>query len=59
MKSIWQYLEETVCVAVFLCMTLLGFVNVMVRNLTSYSLASTQELVINGMVLAAETECNT
>ncbi len=32
-------------------MTLLGFINVVVRNLTNYSLASTQELIINGMVL--------
>lgn len=50
-KVLWRNLEEAVCVTVFLSMTVLGFANVLVRNLTSYSLASTQELVINGLVL--------
>ncbi|WP_110656540.1 TRAP transporter small permease [Salinicola halimionae] len=51
MMHLWRHLEEAVCGTVFLLMTLLGFINVMVRNLSNYSLASTQELVINGMVL--------
>ncbi|KAA0019576.1 TRAP transporter small permease [Salinicola corii] len=51
MRSVWRHLEEVICGCVFLCMTLLGFINVAVRNLTNYSLASTQELIINGMVL--------
>lgn len=51
MMYLWRHLEEVICGAVFLSMTLLGFINVVVRNLSNYSLASTQELVINGMVL--------
>lgn len=51
MKILWRHFEEVICGVVFLCMTLLGFVNVVVRNLTNFSMASSQELVINGMVL--------
>ncbi|WP_110691028.1 TRAP transporter small permease [Salinicola endophyticus] len=51
MRSVWHHFEEVICGCVFLGMTLLGFINVVVRNLTNYSLASTQELIINGMVL--------
>ncbi|SDO12350.1 TRAP transporter small permease [Vreelandella arcis] len=50
-KILWRHFEEVICGIVFLCMTLLGFVNVVVRTLTNFSLASTQELVINGMVV--------
>lgn len=50
-KVIWKYFEEAICGVVFLCMTFLGFVNVVARNFTNFSLASTQELVINGMVI--------
>lgn len=50
-KYIWRHFEEVICGVIFLCMTLLGFINVIVRNLTTFSLASSQELVINGMVL--------
>ncbi|WNL41983.1 TRAP transporter small permease subunit [Halomonas sp. PAMB 3264] len=51
MKLLWRHFEEVICVVVFLCMTFLGFVNVVVRNLTNFSMASSQELVVNGMVL--------
>ncbi|OHY98261.1 hypothetical protein BC443_04135 [Salinicola sp. MIT1003] len=51
MRYLWRHFEEAICGVVFLSMTLLGFINVVVRNLSNYSLASTQELVINGMVL--------
>jgi len=50
-KLFWQNFEEVICGVVFLCMTLLGFVNVVVRNLTNFSLATTQELLINGFVV--------
>lgn len=46
----WRQLEETICVIIFVVMLVLGFANVIVRTFTNYSLASTQEIVINGMV---------
>ncbi|XAW90403.1 TRAP transporter small permease [Vibrio sp. CDRSL-10 TSBA] len=46
----WRHLEETICVIIFVVMLVLGFANVIVRTFTNYSLASTQEIVINGMV---------
>ncbi|QIA63527.1 TRAP transporter small permease subunit [Vibrio astriarenae] len=50
MKKAWQHLEEVICVVIFIVMLVLGFSNVVVRTMTNYSLASTQEIVINGMV---------
>lgn len=43
--------EAYVCAAIFLAMTVLGFVNVVVRYLTSYSFASTQEFLLSGFLL--------
>ncbi|MCQ1061236.1 TRAP transporter small permease [Photobacterium sp. DNB23_23_1] len=50
-KNLWGKLEEVICFVTFVVMLLLGFSNVVVRTLTNYSLASTQEIVINGMVV--------
>lgn len=51
MKFILRDFEKIVCVAIFAAMTLLGFVNVVVRYMTSYSLASSEELLTNGFLL--------
>lgn len=50
LNTIWRHLEETICGIIFIIMLILGFANVVVRTFTNYSLASTQEIVINGMV---------
>ncbi|MDV6317991.1 TRAP transporter small permease [Chromohalobacter sp. HP20-39] len=50
-KILLRHFEEVICGIVFLCMTLLGFANVVARNLTNFSLASTQELIIHGLVV--------
>lgn len=43
--------EKIVCFTIFAAMTLLGFTNVVVRYLTNYSLAASEELLINGFLL--------
>lgn len=43
--------EKIICAVLFLAMTLLGFANVVVRYLTSYSLAASEELLTNGFLL--------
>lgn len=43
--------EKIVCVVLFLGMTLLGFANVVVRYLTNYSLAASEELLTNGFLI--------
>lgn len=43
--------ERLICAILFLGMTLLGFANVVVRYATSYSLASSEELLTNGFLL--------
>ncbi|SCX95285.1 TRAP transporter small permease [Paracoccus tibetensis] len=43
--------EKLVCAILFLGMTLLGFANVVVRYGTSYSFASSEELLTNGFLL--------
>ncbi|SOC05550.1 TRAP transporter small permease [Rhodobacter maris] len=43
--------EKIICAVIFLAMTLLGFVNVVVRYGTHYSLAATEELLTNGFLL--------
>ena len=43
--------EKIICAVIFLAMTAIGFVNVVVRYLTSYSFAATQEILINGFLL--------
>ncbi len=51
MRFVLQNFEKIICVALFAAMTLLGFVNVVVRYLTSYSLAASEELLTNGFLL--------
>src|SRR3546814_9829125 len=46
-----RYAEKILCAAIFLAMTVVGFANVVVRYLTSWSLASTEELLTNGFLL--------
>jgi len=43
--------EKIICAVLFLAMTALGFANVVVRYLTSYSLAATEELLTNGFLI--------
>ncbi|MBZ8132187.1 TRAP transporter small permease [Afifella sp. IM 167] len=43
--------EKIVCAGLLLAMTALGFANVVVRYLTSYSLAATEELLTNGFLV--------
>lgn len=51
MRALISNVEEVLCALIFLAMTLLGFANVMVRYLSDRSLASTEELLINGFLL--------
>lgn len=44
-------LEEYICSVIFLVMTLIGFANVLVRYLSNYSFAATQEILLNGFLL--------
>lgn len=43
--------EKLICAFIFMAMTVLGFLNVMVRYLTNYSFAATQEILLNGFLL--------
>ena len=51
MRFVLENFEKIVCVVLFTAMTLLGFVNVAVRYMTSYSLAASEELLTNGFLL--------
>ncbi|MEX6505345.1 TRAP transporter small permease [Jiella sp. M17.18] len=51
MRHLLDEAEKIVCAVIFLGMTGLGFVNVVVRYLTSYSFAATQELLLDGFLL--------
>ncbi|MBO0902912.1 TRAP transporter small permease [Jiella sonneratiae] len=51
MRYLLDEAEKIVCAVVFLAMTILGFVNVVVRYLTSYSFAATQELLLDGFLI--------
>lgn len=51
MRAVIDYFEEGLCALIFLAMTGLGFANILVRYLSSRSLASTEELLINGFLL--------
>ncbi|WP_157017774.1 TRAP transporter small permease [Mesorhizobium xinjiangense] len=51
MSLILRDAEKIACAIIFLAMTALGFVNVVVRYMTSYSLASSEELLTNGFLL--------
>ncbi|MCV2892810.1 TRAP transporter small permease [Lentibacter sp. XHP0401] len=44
-------LEEYICSIIFLVMTIIGFANVLVRYLSNYSFAATQEILLNGFLL--------
>ncbi len=51
MRWLMRNIEKIICVAIFAAMTLLGFVNVLVRYVTNYSFAPTEEILINGFLL--------
>lgn len=51
MSVLLREAESIICAIIFMVMTLLGFANVVVRYATSYSLASTEEILINGFLL--------
>ncbi|MDZ5698703.1 TRAP transporter small permease [Chelativorans sp. M5D2P16] len=51
MRFVLRDAEKIICAVLFLAMTALGFVNVAVRYLTNYSLAATEELLVNGFLL--------
>ncbi|MHC5655827.1 TRAP transporter small permease [Stappia sp.] len=51
MTFILRDAEKIACAVIFLAMTALGFVNVVVRYTTSYSLAASEELLTNGFLL--------
>ncbi|ESR23837.1 TRAP transporter small permease [Lutibaculum baratangense] len=51
MSFVLRDAEKIVCAVILLAMTLLGFANVVVRYLTNYSLAATEELLTNGFLL--------
>lgn len=51
MRFVVNEFEKIVCAVLFLGMTLLGFVNVVVRYGTHYSFAATEEVLTNGFLL--------
>lgn len=51
MLRFFQHLEAYLCALIFLGMTVIGFLNVLVRYLSNYSFASTQELLLQGFLL--------
>lgn len=51
MSFILRDAEKIACAIIFLAMTALGFINVVVRYTTSYSFASSEELLTNGFLL--------
>jgi TRAP-type C4-dicarboxylate transport system permease small subunit len=51
MRFLLRDAEKIICAALFLAMTVLGFINVAVRYLTNYSFAATEELLVNGFLL--------
>ena len=51
MRHLLGEAEKIVCAVIFMGMTALGFANVVVRYLTSYSFAATQELLLDGFLL--------
>ena len=51
MRKYLDNLEAYICAVLFLSMTAVGFANVVVRYLTSYSFAATQELLLSGFLL--------
>ncbi len=51
MAFILRDAEKIICVVLFLGMTLLGFANVLVRYLTNFSFAASEELLTNGFLI--------
>ncbi len=51
MRFLLNEFEKVVCVVLFLGMTLIGFINVVVRYATHYSFAASEELLTNGFLL--------
>lgn len=51
MRKFLENFEAYICALLFIAMTVIGFANVAVRYLTSYSFAATQELLLNGFLL--------
>ncbi|MBM9593590.1 TRAP transporter small permease [Rhodobacteraceae bacterium MCCB 386] len=51
MRILVTELEKIVCVSLLVAMTVLGFVNIVVRYATDYSFAASEELLTNGFLL--------
>jgi len=51
MRFMLNEFEKIVCAVLFLGMTLIGFINVVVRYATHYSFAASEELLTNGFLL--------
>lgn len=51
MRFVMQEFEKIVCAVLFLGMTLIGFINVVVRYATNYSFAASEEVLTNGFLL--------
>ena len=51
MRFLLNEFEKIVCAVLFLGMTLIGFINVVVRYATHYSFAASEELLTNGFLL--------
>lgn len=51
MRSFLNEIEKFICAVIFLAMTILGFVNVVVRYLSNSSFAATQEILLNGFLI--------
>lgn len=51
MRSLLNEIEKIICAVIFMAMTVLGFVNVVVRYLSNSSFAATQEILLNGFLL--------
>lgn len=51
MTFILRDAEKIICAVLFLGMTLLGFANVLVRYLTNFSFAASEELLTNGFLI--------
>lgn len=51
MRLLLDEAEKIICAVIFLGMTAIGFANVVVRYLTNYSLAASEELLTNGFLL--------
>jgi TRAP-type C4-dicarboxylate transport system permease small subunit len=51
MRFVLREFEKIACAVLFLGMTLLGFINVVVRYATHYSFAASEEVLTNGFLL--------